>query len=127
MADCPNITPSDIRARFPEFAQTDQARIQVFIDDAYIQMGNTLSEQCSKRSLLTAYLTAHLLKRALQTASGGGTAPGPLASRSVGDVSVSFGLPETKNQTDAYYLSTSYGQEYLRLLKRFVGAPIMVC
>lgn len=112
-----SITPTEFKARFPEFATIADARIQIFIDDSELEMSESYWGDLFARG--QSYLTAHLLALGEQSATGasGGTA-GPVTSKSVGGVSVSFGGPTITDSTEGYWLTTSYGQEYWRLLQQ---------
>ncbi|WP_406610883.1 DUF4054 domain-containing protein [Agarivorans sp. JK6] len=121
------ITVADIKARFPEFNEVTDPRVQVFIDDAELQLGACPTDE-NKRKLLVAYMVAHLLKRSNDAIKTKGAAPsGALSSRSVGDVSVSFQSDAApSSNAAAYWAKSSYGQEYWRLLRKFCGAPVYV-
>jgi len=117
------ITPADIRARYPEFSNVTtfpDARIQVFIDDAELELapdewGNSYNRGMSA-------LTAHFLSLATMSSKGGGVSGslGPIAARSIGDVSVSFGgMGGGLTQMENYFLTTPYGQDYWRMVQLY--------
>lgn len=109
------MTPTEFKARFPEFDSVDDSRIQVFIDDAELELDEGVWGTWYEKGL--AYLTAHFLTIANQTAAGAsGSTGGPVASRSVGDVSISFARGASTGATEDYFNSTSYGQEYFRMV-----------
>ena len=85
----------------PEFSTL--ANLQDYINLAEEQV----SAKMCKRELAVAYLAAHIISMANR-----GGAAGAIASESEGGLSRSFG-PLDNN----LLASTSYGQEYLRLLK----------
>ena len=120
-------TPADIRARFPEFTDppfTD-ARIQLFIDDAVSELSEGAWGDYYDRGL--SYFTAHLLSWATMASQGEGT-PGSInkvTSRKVGDVAINFGGQAAGSSSlEDYYNSTSYGQEYYRLI-RLLGVSMV--
>jgi len=116
-------TPTDFRTRFTEFSddiQYPDARIQLFIDDATA----TVNAKCPNSNLMICYLTAHLLVVGTQSASGDDGTIKPVASESVGDVSVSYGGARGDNPRDNFY-STIYGQRFLDLKKNCIGRPII--
>jgi hypothetical protein len=113
-----SITPADFKVRFPEFISVADSRIQLFIVDAELEL-NVL-KWCDRYDKGISYLTAHYLSIALKTATGLTGSVNPVASRSVGDVSISFANKSSESQTEAYYNSTVYGQEYWNMLQ-FVG------
>ena len=121
------IVPSDVKTRFPEFSAVADARVQTFIDKALLHLDESLWGTYFIEGQL--YLTAHFLSLSLTTDSSGGSSPGvsgPVASRSIGDVSVSFVVPDSSNTTESsvFYGKTPYGQEYWRMVK-IVGEGIV--
>jgi len=117
------IDPADIKARFPEFDTIDDARIQIFIDDAVIILN--IVYWGAKYDLGLAYLTAHYLALAGKSEAGSITSVGAIASRAVDGASVGYINATPDNTSDAYYMSTSYGQRYLALRKT-LGIPAIV-
>ena len=106
--------------RFPEFTAIAEARIQLFLDEALLEIREGDWGAFYTKAL--NLMTAHLLTLAdMQAAATGGASGslGPVASRSVGDVSVSFGVSATSMATgsDAWLNATPYGQELARLIE----------
>jgi len=118
------ITPTDFKARFPEFSLIDDVRVQIFIDDAALEMSESAWNILYNKGL--AYLTAHLLTIANKSEANGGSGGtnNPVASHSVEGVSESFAVPTLDDATNNI-TSTSYGQEYARLL-RLIGRGAFV-
>lgn len=110
------LTPADMKERFPEFASLTDARVQLFIDDAELELAPAEWGDSYKKGW--SYLSAHLLSCSISSATGGGIggANGPVASRAVGDVSISFGSNLSMDATAGAYNLTPYGQEYWRLV-----------
>lgn len=121
------VTPTTFKARYTEFASTSDARVQVYIDDAELEMNEAQWGDLYDRGL--SALTAHLLSIADKNAASGGAGtslPGKVLGRSVGSVSTQFvGSTITKSTTVDYFLSTSYGTDYWRLAQ-MVGLGIVV-
>lgn len=118
------LTPTDFKIRYPEFEEVPDARIQFMLDDAALEVSEAAwGALYEKGSML---LCAHLLSISQSNSddddSGGDT--GNVVSKSIGDVSVSFAKATSESSSDDWYLSTSYGAEYLRLKKR-VGMGIV--
>lgn len=118
------ITPQDVRDRYPEFSSvTDypDARIQTWITKGEGELSEAAWGDQYNEGLL-AY-TAHFLSWSAQTFSSGGAGGsiGPVASKSVGDVSVSFANVAGGNASAlaSFFLSTPYGQEYWRLVQLY--------
>jgi hypothetical protein len=108
------ITPTTFKTRFPEFASLTDARIQIFIDDAELELDEDRWGDLYDKGL--SYLTAHLLYVGEQTSAGQGEGGGPLSTKAVGDVSLSFGSYLTADNKATAFNATSYGQEYYRLM-----------
>jgi hypothetical protein len=110
------ITPTTMKNRFPEFVSIADSRIQLFIDDAVLELSPGEWADNYDRGL--SYLAAHLLSCSISTAAGGGVGGmnGPVASRAVGDVSISFGSTLSMDAAAGVYNNTPYGQEYWRLV-----------
>ena len=108
------VTPADIKTRFPEFDSVNDSRIQIFIDDAELELDEGRWGDLYDKGL--SYLTAHLLYMGEQSAGGSGAGLGPLSTKSIGDVSVSFGSYLAADNDANSFNSTSYGQEYYRLM-----------
>ena len=109
------MTALEFRARFPEFANTSDTTIDIYIQDAEIMVIESRWGQLFKMGV--AYLSAHYLSLALKSANGKSGAVNQVASKSVEGVSVSY----TTSQgtiTEDYYQSTIYGQRYLNLLSQ---------
>ena len=109
-----SITATEFKVRFPEFASETDARVDIMIARAELRVHAGVWDTWYDEGLY--YLSAHFLARAnvaAQAASGGGvTAAGPLASKSVGDVSISFTNAAPADMGEGYLNSTSYGAEF---------------
>ena len=108
------ISAANFKLRYTEFDSVDDARVEIFLDDAALEISESIWGTLYSRGVYA--LTAHLLTLNDKSAAGGGSSTvGPVTSRAVGDVSVSFGLAAVKSKSDEYLGSTLYGSEYLRL------------
>jgi len=123
------ITPAELRVRYPEFASaTDypDARIQTWIDKGVLELSETAWGDMYNEALYP--FTAHYLAMSTYTAGAGGAVGsiGPIASRSIGDVSVSFATIGNGNmsQMGAFFMTTPYGQEYWRMVQLY-GAGML--
>jgi hypothetical protein len=120
------VTPTTFKARYTEFASTSDARVQVYIDDAELEMNEAQWGDLYDRGL--SALTAHLLSIADKNAASGGAGtslPGALVGRSVGSVSIQFATSASGGTSSDFYLSTAYGTDYWRLAQ-MVGLGIVV-
>ncbi len=120
------VTVTTFRTRFPEFSDDTafpDARIQLFIDDAKEDFdGTKLREVISDR--ITEYLAAHYLAVGTSSEQGDASNAGPVASKSEGELSVSYAVTAASVGSDAYYQSTIYGQQYLTLLRTYCGSVL---
>lgn len=117
------ITPASFKIRFPEFASTADARIQIFIDDSVLILNETYWGV--KYDLGLNYLTAHYLVLAEKSSAGNTGSNNEVASHTVDGASESFNNASVDNQSDAYFLSTSYGQRYIQI-RNNLGVPAYV-
>jgi len=107
--------PTAFKARFPEFATIDNARIQVFIDDALLVLNEVTWG--SIYSLAVCYLSAHYLALGEESSSNGGGTVGNVSSKGVDGVTISYNSVNLSNVDQAYFLSTQYGQKFYSLIK----------
>jgi hypothetical protein len=120
------VTPTLFKTRFPEFDGIDDSRIQIFIDDAILMLYEPYWG--TKYELGIYYLTAHYLSSAVFSENsivGAAVSSGLVASKSVDGSSISFTNATPSNQSDAYFLSTAYGQRYIAL-RDSLGVPASV-
>jgi Protein of unknown function (DUF4054) len=129
MATPPTITEQQFRAIFPEFADRNtylSAAVQFWLTNAQAQINydawlNSYAEG--------VYLfTAHQLKvagNAAKKAAAGG-ASGPVASKTVGSVSVSYDTASTAEDGAGFWNLSNYGKRYWRLVKLFGAGAIQL-
>jgi Protein of unknown function (DUF4054) len=115
-------TRDQFKAAYPEFEDVDDT----LIDNALTRAGRNVDTTWFEEDYQTGYMlyAAHLLQRGENAADTGGQT-GNIASESLGRISVSY--QKNANAFDASGLgSTSYGEEYLTLLKLNRGGPRLV-
>lgn len=100
----------DFKARFPEFDETVVDTYLPTLIDVYPCYYVGEYTGCGVEIILN--LLAHML---VQETSSGSASLKDESSKSVGNVSVSFGLAETKMERNAWFRSTRYGMRYLIL------------
>lgn len=108
-----SITATQFKARFTEYAATADARIDIFIADAVALLNETYWG--TQYDLGLYYLSAHYLYLADKSAAGSKLNSGPVASKAVDGVSISYTNTTSTDETDDYYRSSAYGQRYLAL------------
>lgn len=107
-----NIT--DFRTRFPEFDSVTDDRINLFLADSELFVSEVWGDF---RDIGIYYLTAHNLSIAEKTAQGATSGIQGIASKSVEGVSISY-QSEAISESNAYYMSTSYGKRYIDMKMR---------
>lgn len=108
-------TADEFAARFPEFEDIDDDLLAACLAEASRQVDESWLEADFKTAIL--YYTAHLMQT-----SEGAYDSGGLKSFSVGPISVTFG--DAKGNIDL--TATSYGQNYLQLLRQNRGGPRVI-
>lgn len=111
-------TASDVKQRYPELIGISDSTVNLAIADAVPFFDEARWESFFAQGFCA--FVAHQLRANERAAAGGGTASGPVVSKTVGDVSVSYQAGAALRTGDAYYAATPYGQRYLQL-RRIVG------
>lgn len=126
-----DVTPATFKARYPEFASVSDTLIQLMIDDAVAEVGDTWVEKDRARAQML--LVAHWLTMEGEpgrSETGQGTAgTGPIKRDKVGDVETEFATPSASASQSAgsgTYMQTAYGREYLALMRRNFPAVAVV-
>lgn len=111
---------ADFIARYPEFTNISEPRAQIFLDDAACDVDETKFKDCAG-SRISCALAAHYLAVATLSAGGNAGSLGPIASKTIDKVSATYATldPGLTKGSNAYYMSTTYGQDYLSLLRRY--------
>lgn len=102
-----------LKLRYPEFETIPEARLQLFIEDAMLQVSKKAWGKLYEQGVLA--LAAHLLK-ITPTGKGGGS-PYPVSSKTAGSLSIGYAVPTTSNIDEALLATTVYGQRYIQLRK----------
>ena len=118
------LTPADVKLRFPEFNTVDDSLIQIYIDDAYLEVDKARAGRYYE--LILYYLIAHYIALSLAGSSGQNRGTGVVSSMSVGDTSIGFSAIQTDSNADFYYQQTTYGLRFLRYQTFCGGGGIIV-
>lgn len=102
----------------PEFSTVDIARRSQVLCLAALRVSK--SKFGDRYNLAVSYLAAHMLT--VSTRDGGGSVTGAVKSRKEGDLSVTYGGNDALSSDLS---STSYGQEYKRLIKENIFGPMV--
>lgn len=128
------ITKDEVIAIAPELGQNPKITDDVwdlFLGFAADEVGSEIPDQSSK-DRCGRYITAHLVTTWARSAAGmspTGSPAGPLSQVTVGPVSKTFAVPKAYLEaamTDAVLLTTTYGREFLRLIRLYMGGSFMV-
>lgn len=123
-------TPETFKARYPEFTPVSDALIQLMLNDAVAEVGETWVEKDRARAQML--LVAHWLTMEGEpgrTETGQGAAgTGAIKRDKVGDVETEFATFGSGSQTagSGTYMQTAYGQEFLALMRRNFPAVAVV-
>jgi hypothetical protein len=115
------VTPTDFKSRFPEFSTIDDSRIQLFLDDAELEISQTVWGKLYDKGI--SYLTAHELSMATATENGKTGGLKSEASKSVGNVSVSYNNP-TYDEYNNYYTTTAYGKKFIDMKNKIKAGKV---
>lgn len=117
----------DFKACYPNFAQFNDAQLQMWFTKATLLCNNTPQSpvrSLPERNILLCLLVAHFAS--LQTRiEGGNEVVGRISGASEGSVSVSTDYGTTSS-SEKWYAQTSYGAEYWKLTARYRSALYIV-
>ena len=126
MVDTP--TAAELKLRYPEFCDVADNRVDIFIDDAALEVDDTWLASDQKRAI--SALAAHLMKVDGVLNAGVDLSPTGtfLKRRKVGDTENEYALNGSGDTSGGRfgYDSTSYGATYKRLLKLNHRGPRVV-
>jgi hypothetical protein len=105
------VTSKDIKDCFGEFSGLSDQLIDKFRLQAERRINLTAWGEKADDGIL--WLTAHLLKIEQQIRCGGVAASGPIQMKKVGDLAVSYKIPDS--MAKSFLASTTYGQYFLDL------------
>jgi hypothetical protein len=116
------LTPAQFKTRFPAFDSTADERVQIFIDISVKNMDESRWDDLYLEGL--GLLTAHKITIADRQDTGAlGASADDTTSQKAGDVSYTRDAGMLLKQAENPYMSTTYGQEYLFLVKQVgIGA-----
>ena len=113
----------------PEFESMDDETIELFADEAKIELSESAWGKRYPRAL--CLITAHMIKLSKKTAADAGTdstgSINELKKIKVGDLEKEYAVSNKQNGTDQdTYGLTLYGKEFLRLRKQLLITPMFV-
>jgi hypothetical protein len=115
-------TKDDVKAIAPEFATLDDATLDRYIGWAFNQVNPCAFKD--RTPFAGALMTAHLLT-VLPSAGGVGGTTGPVVSRSVGGVSVTYGAVALQGAATVGLDRSKYGIQFAQLASVSAGAMVL--
>lgn len=115
-------TKDDVKGIAPEFASLDDATLDRYIALAY----NQVNPQAfgGRTAFAGSLMTAHLLT-VLPPNGGSGGSTGPVVSRSVGGVSVTYGAVQLQGAATVGLDRSKYGIQFAQLASVSAGAMVI--
>lgn len=109
--------------RFPQFAYVEEPLFTLLLSDAVLEMGSNESRWHNVYNVAQANLIAHNASLRERYESGDHTPTQPLRTKEVDDVQVEYAV--SRNSVDNFdpYLSTSYGQQYVKWRRICFAGP----
>jgi hypothetical protein len=101
----------DFQNRFPEFCDVSDGRVQLFLEDAALNMKGP-EKWLEFYDIAQSYYAAHFLVAADNTESGDAGILAPVKHQEVDDVVIKNAIGDIKPTADDLY-STSYGKRYV--------------
>jgi len=119
------LTLSVWQTRFPQFASTSQPLFDIMKSDAVIEMGaDELRWLGGTYDVAQANLIGHLFTVYQRQSLGDSSPVLQVHRKEVNDVVVEYANADLKSiKGDDQYLSTSYGQNYIRYRRMAFGGP----
>ena len=111
---------AEFKDRFVEFAEVDDVRLQLFLDDAALLMSSP-AKWLDFYDVALAYHAAHLLVVSIHTETGDSGIIAPIKHQEVDDVVIKNAIGDVDPTFDDMY-STTYGKRYISYRRRcFIG------
>lgn len=101
----------DFQERFPEFCELSDSRVQMFLDDAALNMAGE-TKWLGFFDIAHAYYAAHYIVAASFTEGGDSGILAPIAHQEVDDVVIKSAVGNVQPTAEDLY-STSYGKRYV--------------
>lgn len=123
-------TENEFRVAFPEFGDKQvypSGSVQFWLADAIANV-NADAWGASTAKGVYLYLAHQLLMKGRRAAKGQAPSQvsGPIASKAVGSVSVSYDTASTAETGAGWWNSTQYGKEFFRLSRIYGSGPIQI-
>lgn len=107
------LSTADFKLKYPEFDSVSDPSVQLCLDEAAIIVDLSVCPDLA--DLMQGSYAAHCVAKSSLNPSGIDDAPGPAQSKSVGAVSISYGIATgSVSVSNDWFRSTVYGQNFLR-------------
>lgn len=115
-------------AKFPQFATVSPSVYAMYLTEATVEMGDDVSRWLGAETYYIAqgYLVAHLAAQAESFESGSHTPLQPIRTKEVDDVVVEYAVSRDMQNNFDPYLSTTYGQQYVKWRRMAFAGPRIV-
>jgi hypothetical protein len=114
------VSSAGFKTRFPRYASVADATVDLYLDLAGRRFNSDDFEDDDLKDDAHYYLAAHIYT--VEQSGVEGTA-GPVTSKRVGDVAITYGGGGTSNNS---LLSTVYGQQFVTIMRTQSLSPIVV-
>lgn len=102
------------------FAQYTVDQVTPYVTEARLSVSESF--WCDKYDLASKYLAMHLIASLVK--NGGASAAGPVASKSAGELSISYAVSTSRAYT-SLYSTTTWGRRYSELLATMPTAMVV--
>lgn len=119
-------TFQDFKVKYPELvsaADANEPSVQACLDEALLILNVAVCPKIADNVQLS--YAAHCVAKSSANPNGMDTSAGIVSSESVGGVSISYQISESKGASGDWYKSTPYGQDFLRWRRMCFGAAIV--
>lgn len=125
------ITAAQMRVNFPEFASN--VKYSDGLVNFWIQWAYLLLDSCRWRQALDLgaqlYVAHNLSLEGLAGAEGANGAPpgmtvGPVVSKTVGELTVTYDVASGINEGDQHWALTNYGTRFIKFARQFGTGPV---
>ena len=116
---------SEWMQRFPQFVAVSEGSFNMTKTEAVLEMGSE-PKWGPAYELALGYLIAHLAALAERSEAGDHTTVQPMRSKDVDGVEIEYAVSKEMQNNLNSYLSTTYGQRYLRWRRMVFAGPRVI-
>lgn len=114
--------------KFPQFIEVSETQFEELRFEAMVEMGDVIERWLNEATydIAQGYLISHLAAQAEHYSSGDHSTMQPFRSKEVDDVIVEYAVSRDMQNNLDPYLSTSYGQQYVKWRRMVFAGPYVV-